>query len=106
MGLSAVRLNKAGDILGIAEGIETALSCIVLFNVPVWASLGAERMDRVALPASVREIHIFGDNGAPGRAAAEKTASAHRARKRVLRFPPEGYKDFNDLLQAKCGRAA
>lgn len=106
LGLGAVRLDKAGDILGIAEGIETALSAMQIFNIPVWASLGAARMHRVAIPESVRELHIFGDNGDPGRAAAERTADVHRARKRVLRFPPKGCKDFNDLLKAKCGRAA
>ena len=69
LGLGAVRLDKAGDILGIAEGIETALSAMQIFNIPVWASLGAARMHRVAIPESVRELHIFGDNGDPGRAA-------------------------------------
>jgi hypothetical protein len=106
LGLGAVRLDKAGDILGIAEGIETAFSAMQLFNIPVWASLGAARMCRVSIPDSVRELHIFGDNDAPGRAAAERTAGVYRARKRVLRFPPKGFKDFNDLLRAKCGRAA
>lgn len=106
LGLGAVRLGKAENILGIAEGIETALSAMQLFNIPVWACLGAARMDRVAIRGSVREMHIFGDNDAPGRAAAERTAGVYRARKRVLRFPPNGYKDFNDLLKAKRGRAA
>jgi putative DNA primase/helicase len=106
LGFGAVRLAKAGDILGIAEGIETALSAMQLFNIPVWASLGAARLHRVAIPESVRELHIFGDDGEPGRAAAERTAGVYRARKRVLRFPPKGHKDFNDLLRAKCGRAA
>ena len=77
-----------------------------IFNIPVWASLGAARMYRVAIPESVRELHIFGDNDEPGRAAAERTAGVYRARRRVLRFPSKGHKDFNDLLQAKCGRAA
>ena len=106
LGLGAVRLGKAGDILGIAEGIETALSAMQLFNIPVWACLGAARMCRVAIPESVRELHIFGDNDEPGRAAVDRTAGIYRARKRVLRFPSKGHKDFNDVLQAKCGRAA
>jgi putative DNA primase/helicase len=106
LGLGAVRLDRAWDIVGLAEGIETAFSAMQIFNIPVWACLGAARMHRVAIPASVRELYVFGDNDDPGRAAAERTAGAHRARKRVLHFPPEGYKDFNDLLKAKCGRAA
>ena len=50
LGFGAVRMGKAGDVVGIAEGIETALSAMQLFNIPVWASLGAARMCRVAIP--------------------------------------------------------
>ncbi len=35
---AAIRLAPAGDALGIAEGIETALSASVLFGVPCWAA--------------------------------------------------------------------
>ena len=49
-------------MLGITEGAEDALSAMQLTNVPCWASLGAGRMHRVAIPEHVRELHIFGDN--------------------------------------------
>ena len=45
---AAVRLAPHTDVLGIAEGIETALSRRDLFGVPTWAALTAgllERMD-------------------------------------------------------------
>jgi putative DNA primase/helicase len=40
---SAVRLTPVvpGGTLGIAEGIETALSVSILFNMPCWAAIGA-----------------------------------------------------------------
>ena len=38
---AAVRLMEHADVLGIAEGIETALSASALFNVPCWAALTA-----------------------------------------------------------------
>ena len=37
----AVRLGNPASTLGIAEGIETALSATQLFGVPVWATLSA-----------------------------------------------------------------
>jgi len=105
LGAGAVRLAKAGDVLGIAEGTETALAAMQLAGVPMWACLGASRMQRVAIPAGVRELHIFADNDQPGRVAAERTAYANRHRRVVLRYPPDGIKDWNDALAA-LGRAA
>ena len=58
-------LGPAGPVLGIAEGVETGLSAMQLFEVPVWCSLSAMRLDRPWLPPESREIHVFGDNGAP-----------------------------------------
>lgn len=100
LGFGAFRGGPAGAVVGLAEGVETALSVQIMSGVSVWASLGATRLDRVELPQDVREVFIFGDNDAPGRDAADRAAAAHRAmgRKAVLRFPPDGVKDFNDLL--------
>src|SRR3546814_3492913 len=44
-GAGAVRLAPANDILGLAEGVETALSAIILLGIPVWAALGNERSE-------------------------------------------------------------
>jgi putative DNA primase/helicase len=105
LGDGAVRLAAAGDVLGLAEGIETALSAMQLAGVPTWACLGASRMHRVAVPDSVRELHIFIDNDDPGRDAAERTAHAHRHRRVVLRRPPDEFGDWNDFLRMR-GTAA
>ncbi len=95
----AVRLGRAGKALGLAEGIETALSAQQLFELPVWAVLGG-RFDRVAIPADVIELQVFADNGAPGQEAAAKTRDAlTKAGKRVaIRRPPESFSDWNDAL--------
>jgi putative DNA primase/helicase len=98
LGAGAVRLAKAGDVLGIAEGVETALAAMQLSGVSTWACLGAARMHRVEIPADVRELHIFADNDEPGRAAAARTAHTNRHRRVVLRFPPHGCKDWNDAV--------
>jgi putative DNA primase/helicase len=97
LGWGAVRLAAAGDALGLAEGVEKALAAMQLFNVPVWSSLGAGRMHRVHVPDQVSELHVFVDNDAAGQAAAERTAHEHRHRRVVLRFPPQEFKDWDDL---------
>ncbi len=107
IGNGAVRLGQAGKALGLAEGIETGLSAQQLFEIPCWAALGS-RMDRVDLPGAVIEVHIFGDNGKPGREAAEKAAErfTSQGRRVMLRFPPEPFGDWNDALQALCKESA
>ncbi len=86
-------------MLGLAEGIETALSAQQLFELPVWAVLGS-RFDRVAIPADVIEVQIFADNGAPGQEAAAKARDIFtKAGKRVaIRRPPKGFGDWNNAL--------
>jgi putative DNA primase/helicase len=58
----AIRLALTGPVLGIAEGIETALSASVLFNVPVWAAISAPLLKKWRPPAAVQKVIIFGDN--------------------------------------------
>jgi len=77
LGAGAVRLGKATDVLGLAEGVETALSAMQMTNVPMWACLGVSRMHRVELPETVRELHLFGDNDDPGRCAVEGLQALH-----------------------------
>jgi putative DNA primase/helicase len=106
LGLGAVRLGKAGDVLGLAEGVETALAAMQMTGVPTWACLGAGRMHRVVIPDHVWELHLFGDNDDPGRAALERVARAQRHRRVILRLPPESCKDYNDFLMVRAGKVA
>jgi hypothetical protein len=100
LGSGAVRLGAAREIMGIAEGTETALSAMTLTGMPVWASLGGKRLHNVELPSFVREVHIFADNDTPGREAAYRASDAHRELGRTVRIrrPPPQFKDFNDLI--------
>lgn len=100
MGDGAVRLGPAGEALGLAEGLETALAAQQLFGLPVWACLGAGRMHSVAVPDNVRELHLFADNDDAGRSAVAKTLEAHRRRRVVVHFPAPPVKDWNDALLA------
>jgi putative DNA primase/helicase len=69
---SAVRLGGGLGTLGVAEGIETALSAAALFSVPVWACLSATLLMSWSPPIGVRRVIICGDNdqGYAGQAAA------------------------------------
>src|SRR4029453_5934637 len=67
LGRGAVRLAAAGEVLGLAEGTETGMSAMQLFDIPTWAVLGANRLDSVAIPPEVKELFIFADNDDAGK---------------------------------------
>jgi hypothetical protein len=59
---AAVRLfAPAVGKLGLAEGIESAMSAYALTGIPAWATLGNERFGLVSIPESVSELHLFVD---------------------------------------------
>jgi putative DNA primase/helicase len=82
LGSGAIRLAKAGEVLGLAEGIEDALSAMQITVVPCWATLGSKRMDKVAIPDHVRELVLFADNDDAGRKAVEKVLAEHKNKRR------------------------
>jgi putative DNA primase/helicase len=97
----AVRLGPVAEHIGLCEGIETGLSIMQLYGLPVWAALGPHG-DKVVLPPEVRRVTVFGDNGDAGHEIASRTAAAiHRGGHPVdLAFPPPEHSDFNDALVA------
>lgn len=99
----AVRLFAPTDgKLGLAEGIESALSARALTGIPSWATLGNERFGLVSIPESVTELHLFVDNDAGGDLAAQRgiEAYAREGRQIVLRRPSTPGTDWNDELIA------
>lgn len=98
MGTGAMRLAKAEIELGIAEGIETGLSAMQLFGIPVWCSLGADRLGKIALPQDVARVVIFGDVGSEAAAYRARDIYERQGRKATVRFPSVP-KDFNDALR-------
>jgi len=106
---SAVRLAPCdGDVLGIAEGIETALSASILFGVPVWAALNAGGLEKWLPPDGVRKVFIFGDNDLMHRGQAAAHLLAHRlCVKNIewsLHIPEVPGWDWNDVLRSRDGR--
>lgn len=107
LGCGAVRLARpAVGRLGLAEGIESALSAMQMFGVPCWATLGNERFGLVAIPEGVRELYLFIDNDAGGELADQRARRAYSAPGRVIqpRAPASAGFDWNDELKARLGR--
>ncbi|AMK21770.1 DUF7146 domain-containing protein [Sphingobium sp. TKS] len=107
LGCGAVRLAPpAAGRLGLAEGIESALSAMQLFGIPCWATLGNERFGLVAIPESVRELHLFIDNDPGGELADQRARKAYSASGRVIqtRAPASTDFDWNDELKASLAR--
>jgi putative DNA primase/helicase len=100
---AAIRLAPTGDTLGIAEGIETALSASALFGVPCWAAVNAGMLAAWQPPPEARRIIIFGDNDPSyaGQAAAYALARRLGANERVVevQVPAEVGADWNDVHQ-------
>lgn len=99
-GSGAVRLGGPARRLGLAEGIETALSASALFGLPCWATLGTERFRLVALPEEVEELVLFLDNDAGGRRAKALAREAFGGLRIEARYPGRGGADWNDVLRA------
>lgn len=99
---SAVRLCVAESAMGIAEGIETALSAEELFKVPTWAALNAEMLRAWLPPDGTTKVTIFGDNDRNhvGQAAAHDLARRLSATCAVeVKIPDQSGADWNDILR-------
>jgi len=104
LGCGAVRLvPPVKGRLGLAEGIESAISAMQLFDIPCWATLGNERFGLVAIPESVGELHLFIDNDAGGALAEQRALKAYAAPHRVIhsRAPASPGFDWNDELKSR-----
>ncbi len=108
----AVHFGKPTDVLGVAEGIETALSVKeALPDLPMWAALSASFMDSLDIPDTVKKLYIFydKDKSGAGRKAATKLATRYAPEgvEIYLVEPPMGIPsdskgvDFNDVLLAQ-----
>jgi hypothetical protein len=106
LGAGAVRLRTPeGGLLGLAEGIETALAATALTGMPCWAALGNERLARVAIPATVRRVILFLDNDFPGRRAGRLARNVLERRGFAVqtRLPAASGADWNDVLLGRAG---
>lgn len=88
--------------LGIAEGIETALSASALFGIPVWAAINSTMLEKWTPPVGCEEVAIFGDNDAKfgGQSAAYRLAHrlAVKGMAVTVNIPDQAGADWNDVL--------
>lgn len=101
---SAIRLADVADgTLGVAEGIETALSAAQMFGIPTWATRDAGSMKTFEWPEEVRHLVVFGDNDVSYTGQEAAYALAHRAQGKGLtvevKIPRDEGMDWNDVLK-------
>ena len=105
---AAIRLGPAGDVLGIAEGIETALSATALFGVPCWAAVSAAMLSTWQPPPAAKRIIVFGDNDPnyAGQSGAYALARRLGSEERFVevQIPAEVGVDWNDVHQLQLAR--
>lgn len=100
----AIRMFAPSSTLGIAEGIETALSCRQIYHCSIWSTLNSGFMKKFRAPEGVNHLMVFADNdnNGTGLAAAFECGRANILAKNdvekvTIRWPGDVC-DFNDML--------
>jgi len=90
----------ANGHLGIAEGVETALSAAQIFKVTTWAALSAGGIADFPILPSVKFLRIFADHDQAGISAARKCRRRYKAAgiEVEVRYPPTSGTDWNCFL--------
>ena len=60
----AIRLGPIASMMGVAEGIETAISASIMHGIPVWACVNGILLSQWIPPQGVEKVVVFGDNDA------------------------------------------
>ena len=102
----AIRLMPAAEIMGVAEGIETAISASLLFGIPVWACVNGNLLAKWKPPEEAHEIVVFGDNDTnyTGQAKAYELANRLEVqfkRRTKVMIPKNAGTDWNDFYLAR-----
>jgi putative DNA primase/helicase len=94
-----IRLAPAAPTMGIAEGIETALSAAKLFNMPIWSVISDHGIATFEPPPECERLVIFADHDKHG--VSQRAAQALCARLSIpveIRMPDQPGTDWNDVL--------
>ena len=103
---SAIRLTEPAESMGIAEGIETAMSASILTGVKTWSAISASMLKQFQPPKICTFLTIFADNDVnfTGQSAsyelARRLKMTNPEMRIEVRVPPQ-VGDWNDVLKEK-----
>jgi len=103
---AAIRLMEPGPVMGIAEGVETAMAAHALFRFPVWAAVNSTLMEKVQWPDVVKTLFVYADNDLNYAGQKAAFTLAHRAACKgvdVIVAMPPGIGDWADELERSAG---
>lgn len=96
-----VRIDAPGDVLIVAEGLETALSARRALGAGAWACLSAENLAQFEPPPVIDKLIIAADHDEAGLAAAARLKErAETSIACVIALPPDDHSDWNDWARA------
>jgi putative DNA primase/helicase len=100
-----IRITPPAPVMGIAEGIETALAAGRLFRMPVWSVICANGIETFEAPRVVQHLVIFADHDRHGKG--QRAAEQLRANLSItteIRMPEQPGTDWNDVLMSGAAR--
>ena len=105
----AIRLGPEKAVMGVAEGIETAISAAIMFDMPVWACINGTLLSKWIPPAKAEQVTVFGDNDANFTGQSKAYHLANRLevqykRRVTVSIPPVVGQDWNDHLHKTWGQ--
>lgn len=92
------------DVIGVAEGIETAISCAQMYGIACWACISSTLMQTWEPPVGIKKIVIYADNDANfvGQKAAYILAQKLYNMGLIVSVEmPDKIGDWNDILARK-----
>lgn len=83
----AIRIGGDAALIGVAEGIESALGAwsLIGFRRPVWGALSTSGMSNLEIPSFVQRISVFPDGDRPFRRQGDEYVTAEPAGRKAAR---------------------
>jgi putative DNA primase/helicase len=94
-----IRLMPTAPLMGIAEGIETAIAAARLFRIPVWSVLSAHGIQTFEPPPECQHLIVFADHDTHG--VSQRAAEALCAKlpfPTEIKIPDRPGTDWNDIV--------